>query len=117
LLVVTELFAEGKQAVSCGADVRVWNVATGQCTATMAEHTKDVTTCSVSPNGTKILTGSADKTLKVWHLGSTDKAVETLKGHTSDVVECHFFNGDKKALSCAKDKVSAQTIRLICLCL
>ena len=98
-----DLFADGTRAVSCGADVRVWDLSSGRCTATMAEHTKDVTTCSVSPDGSKILTGSADKLLKLWHLGGTG-TVETLTGHSEQVNECHFFLGDKKALSCSKDK-------------
>jgi WD40 repeat protein len=99
------LFQRGTRAVSCGDDVRVWDVATGQQRgAPMTEHTKEVTCCDASHDGTKVLSGSADNTLKIWHLESTTEPVETLKGHTGAINCCVFFDNGRKVLSSSVDK-------------
>ena len=45
---------------------KVWNVETGQCLHTMANHTETVYSLSYSPNGQYIATGSFDKTVNIW---------------------------------------------------
>jgi WD40 repeat protein len=47
-------------------------------------HTRDVWACAISPEGSFIVSGSWDHTLKVWD-AATGRERATLKGHT-DVV-------------------------------
>jgi len=48
------------------AHVRLWDVKTGECASDLAElHVGQVTSVSISPDGTKILSNSRDNTLKI----------------------------------------------------
>lgn len=54
---------------------------------TLVGHTSDVSHCVVSPDGTWIVSASADKTLKIWHT-ATGRERATLTGHTDEVLSC-----------------------------
>ena len=80
------MFPDGRRVVS-GSDVgelKVWDVATGECVATLAGHSSWVWSVAVFPDGRHIVSASVDKTLKVWDV-ATGKCVATLEGH-SDIV-------------------------------
>lgn len=47
-------------------------------------HTRPVTSVSFSPDGRRVLSGSEDKTLRLWDLDK-DKCVQMLEGHTDKV--------------------------------
>ena len=49
---------------------------------TLQGHTDRVWSVAVSPDGRHIVSGSRDKTLRVWELG-TGRCLNTLQGHTS----------------------------------
>ena len=59
---------DGARIVSGSFDetVRVWDSATGECTATLEGHTGWVMSVAFSPDGTGIMSGSRDETLRVW---------------------------------------------------
>ena len=52
---------------------------------TLKGHTGSVWSASFSPDGSRIVTGSRDKTAKVWD-AKTGAELLTLKGHTGGVV-------------------------------
>jgi WD40 repeat protein len=54
--------------VSGGEDfsVRVWELATGKLEATLKGHTNYIKTLAVMPDGRKIVSGSFDRTVRVW---------------------------------------------------
>jgi WD40 repeat protein len=61
--------------------VRVWNVQTGECTHILNGHTAYVE--YVAFNGTKIISGSRDKTVRIWHAPyNSDKCERVIEGHT-----------------------------------
>ena len=66
--------------------LKVWDVATGKCVATLEGHSKGVMCVAVLPDGRRVVSGSEDKTLKVWDI-ETGKCLATLEGH-SDLVRC-----------------------------
>ena len=83
--------------------LKVWDVATGECVATLEGHSNMVR-CGVhctfvmiwlrriSPDGRRVVSASADKTLKVWDV-ATGECVATLEGHSNTVrcgVRCTF---------------------------
>ncbi|MFE2645455.1 WD40 repeat domain-containing protein [Streptomyces nigra] len=46
--------------------VRIWDRASGTCTATLAGHTAGVDALAVAPDGTWLATGSRDRTARIW---------------------------------------------------
>ncbi|MFE4688365.1 NB-ARC domain-containing protein, partial [Streptomyces sp. NPDC056721] len=64
--------------------VRIWDPATGTCTATLTGHTSGVTAVAIAPDGTWLATGSFDGTVRIWD-PATGTCTATLTGHTSGV--------------------------------
>ena len=58
--------------------VKLWDVATGKKIATLSGHTRGVLSVAFSPDGTKIVSGSRDNTIKVWDV-SNHTAITTLE--------------------------------------
>ena len=66
--------------------VRVWDANTGLPLAVLQGHTNYVTSVNWSPDGTKLASGSWDKTVRVWNdVTNTGSQLAVLEGHTSDV--------------------------------
>ena len=59
---------DGKHLLSGCEDktAKVWELATGDCTATLQGHSSSVFSVAFSPDGAQLATGSGDKTVKVW---------------------------------------------------
>ena len=62
----------------------MWDAQTGAELLTLKGHTGTCHRASFSPDGTRIVTGSEDKTAKVWD-AKTGAELLTLKGHTDSV--------------------------------
>lgn len=52
--------------ISFDKTCRICDVDTGECLYTLTGHTAAITSVSFSPDNTKIITGSFDKTCKIW---------------------------------------------------
>jgi WD40 repeat protein/predicted Ser/Thr protein kinase len=72
---------DGKRIVS---PAKVWDAETGRLKRTLLGHAELVYGVSFSPDGQRILSGSADKTAKVWDL-ETGREIHTLTEHTDQV--------------------------------
>jgi GTPase SAR1 family protein len=97
--------ADGRWAVSGSADktVRVWDVETGECLATLEGHTQSVYGVAVTADGRRIVSGSFDKTVRVWDV-ETGKCLATLGGHTSTVMGVSVTADGRWAVSGSADK-------------
>ena len=58
----------------------MWDTASGKVLATLAGHQAVVESAQFSPDGTRIVTASDDKTARVWD-ASSGKVLATLAGH------------------------------------
>jgi WD40 repeat protein len=65
------------------------------------QHTDRVHSAAFSPDGTRIVTGSADKTAKVWD--EAGKVLTTLKGHSSDVNSVAFSPNGTRVVTASWD--------------
>jgi U3 small nucleolar RNA-associated protein 13 len=73
--------------------------------ATALAHTKEVNALALAPTGDLVLSGSQDRTLKVWALeeGGQMRELATLKGHRRAVWSAAFSPIDKVAASGSGD--------------
>jgi WD40 repeat protein len=80
---------DGTWLATTGADktARLWDVTTGQCTATLTGHTDWVNGCAIAPDGTWLATASDDKTARLWDV-ATGQCTATLTDHTGWVTDC-----------------------------
>jgi WD40 repeat protein len=113
------VFANGTRVISGSRDstLKVWDLSPqsnrwwdlfslrSRCLYTLEGHNDDVLCCEVFANHMRAISGSADKTLKVWDLSphSTRRCLFTLEGHTSSVVGCAVFANDTRAISGSYD--------------
>ncbi|OGV56472.1 MAG: hypothetical protein A2X45_03405 [Lentisphaerae bacterium GWF2_50_93] len=74
----------------------------GKCIRSFEGHTEYVTSVSFSPNGKFALSGSWDKTLKLWDVVSGE-CIRTFVGHTGPVSSVSFSPNGKYALSGSSD--------------
>ncbi|MFC1841499.1 hypothetical protein ACFLYA_00320 [Candidatus Dependentiae bacterium] len=90
---ISVTFSPDGKYIAFGADnnVALLNVITGLI-KTFTGHTSWVTSVAFSPNGKLIVSGSGDKTVKLWNVG-TNLCENTFTGHTN-VVESVAFSLD-----------------------
>ena len=62
------VFPDGRRVVSASDDetLKVWDMATGKCVATLERHSSYVFGVAVSPDGRHVVSASHDRTLKFW---------------------------------------------------
>jgi hypothetical protein len=75
----------------------------GECLRTFEGHAGPVNPVAFSPDGRYCLSGSFDKTLKLWEL-STGDCLRTFKGHTSGVLSVAISPDGRYCLSGSRDK-------------
>ena len=67
----------------------------------------EVTSVAIGPNGQTLISGSADKTVKIWDL-STGKLLQTLAGH-SDAVNSVALSPDGRCLASGSSDKTIKT--------
>jgi WD40 repeat protein/nucleoside-triphosphatase THEP1 len=73
------------------------------CLMTLAGHTSAVEACAFAPDGSRIVSGSGDHTLKLWD-AQTGAELATLEGHTDWVVACASSPDGSRIVSASWDK-------------
>jgi WD40 repeat protein len=75
-----DIIAVGLQS----GDIITLDVVTGSQVALFSGHTKKVTSVTFSSDGTSLVSGSGDKTLKLWDV-QTGGVIKTFHGHTDEI--------------------------------
>ena len=74
-----------------------------KCLKTLEGHSWDVYSVAYSPDGTKIISGSYDKTVKIWD-ANTGECLKTLEGHSSGAYSVAYSPDGTKIISGLSDK-------------
>jgi WD40 repeat protein len=98
--VLTALTPDGKFGAGHGKDgAVVWDVAGGKIRAACkGGHTAPLSAVSLSPDGGKVVTGSEDKTARLWD-AKTGEELAVLKGHTLTVASAEFSPDGKQVVT------------------
>jgi WD40 repeat protein len=82
---------------------KIWDGMTGGTEIrTFSGHAGPVHSAALSPDGTKVLTGSEDKTARLWN-AATEDGITTFTGHTSAVYSVAFSRDGTKVLTGSAD--------------
>ncbi len=93
----------GEQLFSCGEDgaVNQWDAATGRLMRSFSDHRGPVLAIDYDPNEGRLVTGSSDRTVRVWDVASGSSIV--LRGHEQEVQDVAFSPAGDLVLSGGKD--------------
>jgi WD40 repeat protein len=80
----------------------VWDVASGNKLLTLRGHETGVCSAQFSPDGSRIVTASADKTVRIWD-ALTGRQCLVLRGHDASVQTADFSKEGRVILSLSKD--------------
>jgi WD40 repeat protein len=83
--------------------VQEWDLAAGQCLATLKGHTNAVASVAVTADGQRVVSGSNDGTVRVWDLAAC-QCLATLEGHTGSVYGIAITADRQRAVSGSRDK-------------
>jgi WD40 repeat protein/serine/threonine protein kinase len=86
-----------------GFEWSYWNRLAGSDLLTLLGHSDGVTSVSFSPDGKRIVSGSADATVKIWD-AETGQHVLTLSGHETTVWSVGFSPDGKRVVSGSDDQ-------------
>jgi GTPase SAR1 family protein len=81
---------DGKWAASGASDkrIKIWDLKTGRCRATLKGHTDEVNCVAITPDGKRVISGSKDCSVRIWDPSSaqTLKQLDGPKGEVWSVV-------------------------------
>jgi WD40 repeat protein len=82
--------------------VKLWDIRTGECLATMEGHDYPVLSLAFSPDGDRLVSGSGDTTLIIWDIENQSR-IHQMKGHGFYVVTCDWDPKDNRIVSGSVD--------------
>jgi hypothetical protein len=84
---------------------RVWDAAAGKAIAVLSGHEYEVKSAAFSPDGSRIVTASSDKTARVWD-AATGKAILVLSGHEKPVNSAAFSPDGSRIVTASDDNTA-----------
>ena len=96
---------DGIRALSnFGSAIKVWDLERGkdigEAVFTLIGHPYAINSLALTPDGSRAVSASADKTLKVWNLIDGEELC-TLRGHSSEVKSVAVTPDGSRAISCS----------------
>lgn len=78
--------------------IKIWDYATGSEIRTIEGHSERIYKLAVTPDGSRVVSASADHTLKVWDV-ETGSLIHTLEGHVERVMAVVLYQDGRRAIS------------------
>jgi WD40 repeat protein len=94
---------DGDHFIIHGVTGGIFSLATGACLAVLHSHKGETTCMAYSPDGNRVATGSADKTIRLWE-GLNGKPLACLSGHEDLVTSVGFSPDGQRLVSGSVDK-------------
>jgi WD40 repeat protein len=88
--------------VGCGTNLMLHDSTTYRLQLTFTGHGNLVSSCSFIPDGSTVLSGSHDCTMKLWST-TTGQCLRTLDGYSGSVLSCSFSPGGQDIISLSHD--------------
>ena len=103
---------------SLDATIRIWNIKRRQLAVNpLKGHNNSISAIAYSPDGTRLISGSDDKTVRIWN-SETGQLLSTLSGHSSDVNSVAYSFDGSRIVSGSDDKTiivwDAQSGQIVC---
>ena len=76
----------------------------GKCFLRLADHNDCVNSVAFSPDGRHIVSGTHDKTVRVWDAQTGQNVMDPLKGHDNWVTSVAFSSDGRHIVSGSNDK-------------
>lgn len=86
-------------------DVFIWDAGTGKSVNKLTGHTGSVNSVVFSPDGSRLVTASADSTAQIWN-ATTGKLQTVLRGHLSEVNRAVFSHNGGLVVTASDDGTS-----------
>jgi WD40 repeat protein/predicted Ser/Thr protein kinase len=86
-----------------GNDIKLWTVAAGKEFRTLHAHTAVVTCLAFSADGQRLVSGSADETVRVWDVDHTGYEILTLRGAAGEVKSVAFSPDGRQIVSAHRE--------------
>jgi WD40 repeat protein len=83
-------------------DVDIWDIASGALLATLRGHNEYVYSIAFSPDGTRIVTASGDRTARIWNAAS-GRPLQVLRGHEATVFSAYFSPDSRHVVTASSD--------------
>ncbi|XP_014275459.1 guanine nucleotide-binding protein subunit beta-2 [Halyomorpha halys] len=101
-------FLDDKMLITGSGDMKlcVWDVEVGKRTIDEVGHSGDVVSISLAPDMKTFVTGSVDKTCKLWDLRDGLKCQQIFFGHEADVNSVCFFPNGYSFCTGSEDKTA-----------
>jgi len=101
----TETLAYHNNTIATGlqTDIIIFNALTGSQTAVFSGHTADIISVAFSSDGIWLVSGSSDKTIKLWDV-QTGGVVKTFHGHTDTIRSVSISVGNTIIASGSDDR-------------
>jgi WD40 repeat protein len=101
--------ADGQMLITNGGEegdeIRFWDVATGKLLRRLTWHTWVVLALGLSSKGDRLVSGSADRTIKLWRM-EDGSLIGSLFGYTGEVTSVAFSPDDKFVISGGEDGIA-----------
>src|SRR5262249_47765537 len=96
----------GARLVTISEDhtIRIWDVATGECTAVLRGHTQPVAHLALSRDGDRLVSGAHGMTARLWSMELAGHN-GVLRGSAGRALDVAFSRGGRAVVSIADDRI------------
>lgn len=98
--------SDNRLLVTAGQDklIKIWSVASGELLHTLTGHKRGVwsVACTFAQE-MLLVSGSADRTVKIWRMTDDFACIKTLEGHANSVLRVAFVNHGLQVVSAGSD--------------